>query len=376
MIYRRLFTVLPVFAVLCGCRSEAPLEDITSKQTFTVKAALPDPEGSRSYITFGNPENSSRAQITYGNPDPLREIFMWDEDDEIFVFNVSKISECKYGIKMVPSKINGNIAEFKIASDTDASSFRIDAGDLIFVNYYVTERGNTSDDREVFTMYVGTESNKPQYIVEDPDNSSLEYMQHNLRMYDIMTATEDNKIPDIHFRHLSAILRITLRNETGNEIYPTKLEYKYPGTESFFNTTLYCSIDTTLSSGLRVYTDYEFFKGSEPYTDNIGTTINGKDGTEDSGSSIAAGKTYDLYISTVPRIENKQKGDTLSIHLIENHNTGNPYIITLDKFNVPIVAGKRYWFNLTATEEYGKRELMLTSDWLDKHSEKKQSEGE
>ena len=165
-----LFLTLPLLGALCACQAEAPRETTVSKRTLTVKATFAGSEDTRGWIAYGNPEYNTRAQITYGNPDPDKEIFMWDEDDEIFVFNISKLSECKYGIKMVPSKIDGNIAEFELAKDADASTFRIDAGDLIFVNYYATEREYTSDDREIFTIYVGTEANKPQYIVADHHN--------------------------------------------------------------------------------------------------------------------------------------------------------------------------------------------------------------
>lgn len=245
--------------------------------------------------------------------------------------------------------------------------------------YYETKRKINDDlsydDRDVFTIGVGTEENKPQYVVENPNDASLSYMKANLKMYDIVTAVEDDKIPDLHFRHLSAIMRVSLRNETDKYIYPTKLEFKYPGTHSFFNTTLYCSVDTTLSSGLKVYTENEFFNGSDPYTDNIGTTINGKNNTTDIGDSIAPGKTYDLYISTVPKIDNEATGNSLTIDLIKRHNTKRPYTITLDGFNVPIKAGKRYWFNLTAVstiiETDTINKLVLTSEWLKEHPDEK-----
>ena len=139
-------------------------------------------------------------------------------------------------------------------------------------------------------------------------------------------------------------------------------------------------MDPTLPSGLKVYTEYEFFKGSDPYTDNIGTTINGKSGTKDIGDSIAPGKTYDLYLSTVPRIANDRTGTSLTIDLIKKHQTNHPYRITLDGFNKAIEAGKRYWFNLTAVEEVAEdttyRKLVLTSDWLDQHPEQDTTSGE
>ena len=360
---RRLFTALPILAVLCSCQTEVPKENTVPKRVFTVKATLPVSE-------------NTRTHITYGNTDIDKEEFRWheitdvyDDNDFISVFNVTRLSENPYGLELNAVEVNGNSAIFESTEIVDPS-FTIKAGDTIFVSYYNTRTNKTADGQYVFTIDVGTESNKPQYIGENPADS-MSYMQGNLKMYDIVTAIEDNKIPDIHFKHLSAILRVSLRNETGKYIYPTKLEFKYPGTESFFNTTLYCSVDTTLPGGIKIHTNQEFYKGTDVYTDRIGTTINGKDDTDDAGDSIAPGQTYDLYLSTVPRINNEQTGDSLTIDLIEKHVTDYPYTITLNDFKLPNKALKRYWFNLTAVEEEGTNKLMLTSEWLEAHPDAK-----
>lgn len=360
----KILMALPILASLYSCQSETPHEIDSVGRIFTVRATLPDSE-------------NTRTHITYGNTDIDKEEFRWHEitdvyndNDFISVFNVTRLSENPYGVELNAVEVNGNSAIFESPEIVD-SSFTIKAGDTIFVNYYNTRTNRTTDGQYVFTIDVGTESNKPQYIGVNPVDS-MSYMQGNLKMYDIVTAVKDDKIPDIHFKHLSAILRVSLRNETGKYIYPTKLEFKYPGTESFFNTTLYCSVDTTQPSGLKVFTNKEFFGSSEAYTDKIGTTINGKENTADAGDSIAPGQTYDLYLSTVPRIDNEQIGNSLTIDLIQKHDTDHPYRITLDGFNVPIKAGKRYWFNLTAvTENDTINKLMLTSKWLETHPDAK-----
>ena len=381
---RSFYISLPILTLLCACQTEAPQENIEPKRVLTVRATLPGSDETRSYISFGNPEYNTRAQITYGNPDPNKEIFMWDQkgygglsnNDYVALYNVSRLSQYPYeGLQLDVVKVEGRTAIF----ESVPTSVEIKAGDILFVNYGATgikygPDSITYDSRKIFTIGVGTEANKPQYIVTNPTDSSLAYMQHNLRLYDIVKVEEDDSIPNLHFKHLSAIMRVSLRNETGNYIYPTKLDFKYPETQSFFNTALYCSVDTTLSSGLNVYTDDSFFKGSKPYTDNIGTTINGKNGVIDAGDSIAPGQTYDLYITTVPRINNEQVGKSLTIDLVKRHDTDHPYTITLDGFNVPIQAGKRYWFNLTAvpttiTETDTINRLVLTSEWLKEHPE-------
>lgn len=338
-----------------------PAETDTPKHPITVKAYLPSTA-------------ESRAQIKYNWQDTTREVFMWNHKDYFTVFNITRLSERPNGLELetTEEKIHGNIAEFE--SLEGYPDFTVKAGDIIFANLHETKRkygpdGINFDDRNIFTIGVGSEENRPQYIKKNPDDSSLAYMNDNLKMYDIVVAEKDGELPELHFKHLSALMRVTLRNATGKDIYPTKLEFKYPsvtGIESFFNTTLYLSVTGDNPDNLRLiaYDTDDLFKGSEPYTANIGTTINGKDGVEDSGEPIPNGDSYELYLSTVPRLYNDSYGNSLTIQLIADHKTKRPFSITLEGFNVVITAGKRYWFDLTATPD---STLMLTSQWRKLH---------
>lgn len=308
---------------------------------------------------------------------------MWNERDMIYLFNLSNLSKetkiTRYYIKELDDS-NRKSAEFtffELEEDDDPEVYAtgplsVNAGDMILAVYGEVRRykeGWIEEYKNVFTYDVGTEANKPQYIGENPNDDSLRYMKDNLKMYDVVKVDDNGQIPDLHFKHLSALIRVTLRNETGVDIYPTKLEFKYPGTESFLNTTMYFSVEPNMT--LKVYNDDEFYgKNGKVYTDDIGTTINGKNKTDDAGGSIASGKSYELYLSTVPRIENDKKGDNFEIHVIAKHETDNPYVITLNNFDTVIEAGKRYWFDLTAiiTPE-GERKLVLTSEWKKQQEE-------
>ena len=307
---------------------------------------------------------------------------MWNKKDWITLFNITRLSECPFGVALEEIEISpdGKSAEFESAESVD-STFVVKKGDKLLAVYgeinrvrYKDDAGNLFyDERNIITLGLGTEANKPQMIVEDPDDSTIDYMKDNLKMYDIVTAVEDDKIPYLQFKHLSALIRITLHNATDHDLYLTKLEVNYPGTESFFNTTIYFSVESNETGGsyLKVYDDGELYNGSNPYTDHIGTTINAKDGTKDIGDSIRNGKSYEFYLSTVPRIGNNRKGNEFTIHAIERHQTKNPYSITFNDFNTVIEAGRRYWFDLTATEDSKtkERKLVLTSEW-----EKQQNE--
>lgn len=355
---RKTLAAAIMLLLLCACQSES-YQEVAQPQrnTIRVKASLP------------TSSKDTRAQVKYGTGQEQEgEIFMWNKKDYITLFNITRLSECPFGVELEEIEISpdGKSAEFESAESVN-STFVVKKGDKLLAvsgeikrKYYKDE--TILDERNIFTYDVGTEANKPQYIVENPDDESLSNMKDNLKMYDIVTAVEDDKVPYLHFKHLSALMRVTFRNETGEDLYLTKLEFKYPDTKSFFNTTLYFSVesDETGDSYLKVYEDDEFYNGSNPYTDNIGTTINGKDDTTDIGDVIRNGESYELYLSTVPRIGNNRTGKEFTIHIIEKHDTDNPYVITFNDFDIVIEAGRRYWFDLTATED---RKLVLTSEW-------------
>lgn len=401
---KTILAALFLMPILYSCQSDfvqenlpiSPEETAVAKK-ISVKAFIPDSE-------------STRAQITYGNQDENKENFKWNLNDEINIINYSKFFEKLYGVKVEVERIsnNGKSAEF---SSIDSKDLNIEIGDTILVIYgeinsIQGDRDTNGelhwDPRKIFKMGVGTEGNKPQYLINNPKNGkaelddSLSYMRHNLKMYDFFTADKDDVIPDIHFKHLSSILRITLHNNTDSALYPTKLEFKYYCDENnrdnniriskptgnpiecFLNTFLYCSIKHDEENGSRLvaYDTDDFFHGSAPYTASIGTTINGKNGTRDIGDSIISGQSYDLYLSTVPRLGNNLQGNKWYIDLIVRHDTDHPYSIILDPETLgikedllPVIEpGKRYWFDLTAVKDKeGNRKLILSSkleEWL------------
>lgn len=358
---RKTLVAAIMLLLLCACQSES-YQEVAQPQrnTIRVKASLP------------TSSKDTRAQVKYGTGQEQEgEIFMWNKKDWITLFNITRLSECPFGVALEEIEISpdGKSAEFESAESVD-STFVVKKGDKLLAVYgeinrvrYKDDAGNLFyDERNIITLVLGTEANKPQIIVENPDDSTLNYMKDNLKMYDIVTAVEDDKVPYLQFKHLSALMRVTLRNATGHDLYLTKLEFMYPGTKSFLNTTLYFSVesDETGGSYLQAYDDDKLYNGSNPYTDNIGATINTKDYTTDAGDVIRNGESYELYLSTVPRIGNDRTGKEFTIHIIEKHDTDNPYVITFNDFDTVIEAGRRYWFDLTATED---RKLVLTSEW-------------
>ena len=367
---KQIWTSLLLLPLLFGCQSEELQDNTAAVKQYVVKASLPD-------------SNRSRIQLTYGSQNEDEEPVMWVDRDWITVFNLSRLEECPFGLQLetVAENIHGNDAIFEShigLTNDDRDQLTVKAGDVLLVTFGETLRKYDTDSinldpRNIFTLVVGAEANKPQILKDIPKDESLKYMKDNLKMYDIVVADQDEVIPDIHFKHLSAIMRITLNNASGTDLFPTKLEFKYPNTNSFFNTTMYFSVNMDDHS-LQIYDGDEFYKkGSTPYTDNIGTTVNAKDNTADKGGVIRNGESYELYLSAVPVLNNTSAGESLTISLIVTHDTDYPYNITLDGFDLPIVAGKRYWFDLTATPE---GTLMLTNQWENLQKQQNNNSGE
>lgn len=363
---KKIFMAFPLLAIMCSCQTETPLDSVKHYPILTFNASLPT-------------SDNTRAHITYGNTDRNKEIFKWDKEDELFIYNMSKFNEYPDAACFITYSPGDISATFEYDYDEVAghtAHIKVSQGDTLLVVYGETERtkiidanGVTiPDPRNIVRLNAGTENNLPQSIEADPfDDTTMKFMRANLKMYDIVTATEDDVIPDIHFRHLSAILRFSIRNETGDVIYPTKLEFLYPETKSFLNTNIYCSLNPEAKDGSGFDLYDEFHKETEVFTDGIGTTINKKIGTADAGGSLANGSTYDLYLCPTPRIGNTQTGKQVTISLTQEHDTNRPYTITIDNFDRIIEPGKRYWFHLTAVEEDGQRKLLLTSEWLKNH---------
>lgn len=377
--------------LLSACQSESlieniPPESLQPERKITVKATLPDEPASRAHIVYGygEPGTECEEQFRWYKGEKGEKGEQIGTPDWITVCNVSKFAKYSKGVELEVIDIDNSTstATFESVESVDAD-FKIEPGDTIvaFLGSIVDIRsnyGSNQNGRYIICYEVGTEANKPQYIEESPDTeTALSYMNFNLKMYDIVIADKDGNLPDFHFKHLSTIFRVTLHNESGSDIYTTKLEINYPTTSptaidgdpihrehSFFNTTLYCDIVPDLNGGcmLKIYDTKDFYKAEkdQPYTNEVGTTFNGKSGTTDIGGRIPDGSSYELYITAVPRIGNDSYGDEITISLTDEHHTNNPFELTLNGFNRVIEAGKRYWFNVTATPD---NKLVLTSQY-------------
>ncbi len=389
---KTIFAAAAMLPVLWACQSDAPQEIATPGRVFTVKASLPDP-------------TASRAVITYGNQDEDRETFEWYMKDEwITVFNLTKFSEfhLHYNAPLLKiDSIDGIKATFALDPDTEEERITgekflsmMEPGDIIFAILGAAGSNDLADasgSDNLISYFAGSHL-YDQSITEDPTKPSALYFMHQMiRMYDIAKVGEDKQLPELHFKHLSAIMRVTLRNETGGPLFtkPSDLVFEYnTGADCCF---IYgyskISVEGNETDGFYLKENFKAPEERHPLnptppdtTTYLVNKVTHKINEMNQKTTLANGDTYELYAVVAPRIGYALSGDSLNIHLYDGVESGYgkyddcfKYSITIKDFNIPIEAGKRYWFNLTAVKEENEGEtvtkLMFTSEWKAAHPE-------
>ncbi len=397
---KNIFKVLPLLAVLAACQSEEFQQSMAPKRLLTVKASLPA-------------SGESRALIPYGYQDTAREVFQWYGGsnempaDYITLFNITNFADNHLDVnKETPvlevDEINGKQATF--TSISDYPDFSVKTGDILLAVLSFCTPANIEATRENLGNAVSFQAGSYLYdqkIVEDPDTNilALRHVHMMMHMYDIVKVEEDGVIPELHLKHLSALFRVTLRNETGKNLFDdvSELVFEYPTGDDcvFIYGFNYLSVAGNETEGFYLKENFKAPEKRHPLnpTPPDSTVTHSYKATHrinqpsniSPGIPLENGKTYELYAVVTPRIGPTLTGNEFTINLYNNGAESGygkfescvKYSITIDNFNIPIEAGKRYWFNLTAVnEEEGGPKLMFTRDWLAKHPDQAENQGE
>ncbi len=394
---RHILPVLPMIFAIFGCQSDEQQKELIPENRIRVKVSLPESE-------------TTRAIIEYGGTDRNGEAFKWTDEDCISIFNLSKFSEFHQShdapiLVIDKEKINGTKAEFIFIPDSDEEKANgelffseLKSGDYLLAMLGAANAKELTEGFEannLFSFFAGS-TFYDQKIREDINSPLvLNHVNKMLRMYDIVRITEDGKLPDFHFKHLSSIFRVTLRNETGAPFFtkPTDLVFEYPTGDDCAFVLGFCffSVEGNEEEGFYLR---ENFKKQEP--NNPLNTIKTEETmfldskathkiNENGGLALNVGETYEFYSVVVPRLQAKDRpvGDKFIINLYNGVESGytahlegsEKYSITIDNFNKQIEPGKRYWFNLTAVkEDDGETKLMFTSQWEALQNQKEQNQ--
>ncbi len=391
-------TFLPLFilaAAMASCQSETVQEDLAPKHVLSVKASLPNSIDSRAVITYGNYEDKNK------------EFFEWN-DDYLTLFNITRFSEfhTAYEAPLLvidTDKSDKKNATFIFAPDKETS--RLDGerfydlmqpGDVICAILGSAGSASLAECKEGTTnliSYFAGSTFYDQKIYNNPTTADsfygLRHINQMMRMYDIVRVGEDGKIPDLHFKHLSAIMRVTLRNETGAPLFtkPSDLVFTYPtGSDcAFIYGFSRVSVVENEPNSFSLVENFDGVVNDDPdipqsdktttHSDKTTLKINEKTQT----TTLAPHETYELYAVVAPRIGYSLVGRELIIDLYDGVESGygkegynvDKYSITIDDFNRPIEPGKRYWFNLTAVKEEVngtvETKLVFSNQWTPPH---------
>ncbi len=412
---------IPMALTLWSCQSDSPQEIQPNEKVLSVKASLPGSEASRAIIEYGNYEDSTREILSW-----VQNLHYKDrvEDDYIKLFNITRFTETHYGKKITPylylTDISGKTATFESLSTTNYSGFPVKAGDILLAVQGFADPADTSKVAAGSTNVISYQAGSALYdqkIVNDPtSHTALGHMFFMLHMYDIVKVEEDDVIPDLHFKHFNAIIRVTLQNQTGKPLFTESSDMVFTTSSKDMSAFIYgfnyFSVVGNETDGFYLQENFKVTPPRHPLnpTKPAETTVLSHKTTHkinkmgDNKIPLNDGETYEFYAVVTPRIGNRiGNTETIDKFTIDVFDSGSEsgyysndsitkpdrYTITIDNFNTAIEPGKRYWFNLTATKEAVKVEtniyddndkvtgtkeleayrLMFTSDWNDEHKD-------
>lgn len=387
---KSILTLLALLPVLFSCQSEAlevAQEGSDTKKEFRIRAYIDSPA-------------ESRAAIVYDNDDKEREIFTWlkscssYDGDYLTLFNLTKFSE--YHLRhnapfMFIDTIRGKQAGFHFDPESaqdiaNEELFRnlMEPGDIILAVVSEAHAVDFSEDLENFkpgtTNVISYQAGSYLYdqkIVENPTTeTAMKHVHMMMHLYDVVKVDENGNVPDLHFKHLSSIFRVTLHNKTGKPMFssPSEIVFTTDAKKSAVSSPIvygfnYFSVDGNESDGFYLKENFRGTPKRHPLNPTKPDTtvmlihkavhkIN-----EKGGRTLNDGEKYDFYAVVTPRIGSPEiQPDTIKKLIIDVFSNGvesgyyanydvDRYTITIDNFNSVIEPGKRYWFNLTATDE-------------------------
>ncbi len=380
--------MLAFLPALFSCQSEAPQESKADIKEFRVRAYIDTPEDTRAAIEYG---------YGYEEGDEDKEIFKWVDDskdpDYINLFNLSKFKTFHqtYGApKMFIKKINDKQAEFGFNPDTEDEITAnakflevLQPGDTILAvvcEAHAAELALCSPEYSNVISYQAGSHLYDQKIVENPTTgNAMRHVHMMMHLYDVVIVDENGNIPDLHFKHMSSIFRVTLQNKTGQPLFSNISEIIFTAhsqdMSAFIYGFNYFAVVGKENDGFHLEENFKLTPPRHPLnpTKPVETVVHSHKAVhrinEKGGLSLNNGEKYEFYAVVTPRIGSykftPEVVDSLTIEVFNNgaesgyyeyydtpeKGKSDRYTITIDNFNRKIEPGKRYWFKLTATND-------------------------
>lgn len=285
-------------------------------------------------------EPDTRAQVTYGTKDPEEgEYFMWNAGDKFKAYDITT-AEAGTPPTAYLFKISDTYNEAQPSKQADFScaDFPANNGDKIAA-FYAGSFGSVATVTDAThgkgIQAVLQKSLRSQSQTATPGHADLKHLQTELCMYAIGYADGSGSVSPLSFHHLSALFRITIRNQKSEEA-----KIKYTGISFPESEKIICD-----KKKVTVWNDntveYEVADNDKYHsTGNYLESTNGQN-----FATIAPGSSYDCFIAAMPVAEGNT-ASSITIGVMFADNTVKS--LTIDGFtNVEIKAGTRYWFDLT-----------------------------
>lgn len=320
---KQIWLALMLLPLLCACQSDDIENDIKEE----IPEETPASEPLTIKATIGG-DDKSRAQVKYGNQDNSKgEFFMWNLYDKITVCKVSESgieSGKSYSINNA-GDINGKDATFTMSSGETAPEINIGDEFIALYNMNVTSGRITIYDLKV-----------PQSKKSKGDDRNFRHLQKTMVMYAYAKVDETGKMPDFHFKHLSALMRVTINNRSSSALTIKELKFDYGENKVFLNE------ESELIFYNDDYSNPVIFKSRK---DAIWES------SEKSSIPVEAGEIYDIMYSVLPSGITPDTNSTMKVTINESDGT-SALMTEIEGFTgVPIKPGYRYWFDLTLTAD-------------------------
>lgn len=261
----------------------------------------------------------SRAQIQLGNPDESGEIFMWNTGDSFAVYQGNE-------------GVNFNISsDYNESGEGDKTSATFNAEVPVYPGSYVAvypaDVPLDDDNRLVFEFERSLDFSAA--VSQEQKNAVWkEYFKNNMFMKTTgeLVAEGPNTI---QFQHLTSLVRITYRNESGNDQI---LNYvSLCGQDQFYGFNSAQNLDNSGGSGI-ITSWYEL---------------------DFNGLSVAAGDTTDIYLLFFPDAFHENGVFEMFFSLQDGNRSVKVPVSEIAAANnnaEGFQAGMRYWFDVTSTK--------------------------
>ncbi len=283
-------------------------------------------------------EAHTRAQVKYGNQ-KAGEYFMWNEGDAFRLYNLSRDGRYDF---LIDSDYRESSPQSSADFTTTSDLSTVRKGDILIAFSPNLANGNVSSGLFSITSLI---TGFVQTKTDSPGNADLKHLRESMCMYATTTATADGKISELSFKHLTALFRYTLVNNSDAAIEIDFINTSYSVGDNIFRYSTEFEWSSTNGGVVRPvfvgnFLQLEFKEGAAYAT-------------------LAAGSTYDAFVAFFP-VEDVPFAENSTLTISVGAAVGGVYRTLKRTIDTSLIteanggvdhfeAGKRYWFDFVVS---------------------------